>query len=325
MTQLQSRLAARATLALAIVLVAVFATTALAIADSGSTSGDRVWSWWVADPLAILFFAGFGFLYWRGLRDWRRRSRPVRWWQIGSYYLGLVAMFAALVSPLDPLSDQLFSAHQVQHILLRIVGPVLILLGAPLTPVLRGLPHSVRMGVVRPIVSNPAARSIYRWLNHPLWIPVVFLLVLFIWQFPAAHDRALGNLWIHYAMHLSMTSTSMLFWWLIIDPKPHRSSLHYGVRILIMAATILPNTVLGAVITFSDSVLYAGYGAARLWSITALEDQQWGGLIGWLSADMMTVATAAVIFGMWYIREQQPARSRRPGRPAAARRPVTRP
>ena len=294
-------------LAIAVTAVALFtlATAAPAFAHTDQLDAGDVWTSWVPDPLAILLVFGFGYLYARGLRDWWPRSRPVHRWQVVSYYAGLAAMFIVLISPLDPLADHLFFVHQIQHLLLRIAGPVLILLGAPLTPILRGLPHGLRMSVIPPVVSNPLARRAYQWATHPVIIPALFLLVLYVWQFPLAHDAALKSLWVHYLMHLTMTVSSMLFWWLIIDPKPHRSRLHYGVRVLIMAVTILPNTVLGAFIVFAERGLYDGYGLTRPFSIVPLADQRWGGLIMWLSADMMTVSTAAVIFGMWYAREQQ--------------------
>lgn len=290
--------------ALLATLLTVMWSADVAWADAGQVPEGSPWTWWVPDPVGWTLLVVLGYLYAAGLRSWKHRSRPVHRWQVISFYAGLSLLSLALVSPLDPLSDQMFFIHQIQHVLLRIAGPVLLLLGAPLTPVLRGLPGDIRMGAVRRVVSNPAARAIYQQLTHPVWVPVVFLGMLYFWQIPELHDPAVESIWVHYVMHFTMTASGVLFWWLIIDPKPHRSSVHYGVRVLIMGLSVLPNTVLGAIVTFADSPLYQSYGPTRLWGIDALDDQRWGGLIMWLTADMMTVVAAAILFSMWYAREQ---------------------
>ena len=298
---LRSRALAGALLA----TVAVAAFTAPLSASSREPSAEEVWRWWVFDPLAIVTVFGLGILYYRGLKDWKKRSRPVRKWQIASFYTGITVLLLTLVSPLDSLSDQLFIFHNIQHVLLRVTAPALIILGAPLTPVLRGVPIELRMRLIRPLVSNRALRKIYKTLQNPVLVPGLFLLVLFFWALPGPHDAAVENLALHYLMHLTMTSTSFLFWWLIIDPKPHRSNVHYGVRILIMGFTLLPNTVLGAIITFAGSIQYESYGDVRLWGIDPLTDQRVGALLQWLLVDMMSLAVTLVIFGMWYQREQR--------------------
>ena len=289
---------------------AVAAFTVPVSAHSDEPPADGAWGWWVFDPLAIVTVLVLGILYYRGLRDWKKRSRPLHKWQIASFYAGITVLFVALVSPIDPLSDHLFIVHTVQHVLLRIAAPALIILGAPVTPVLRGLPLDLRQGLVRPLVSNRGLRKIYRTLQNPVLVSALFLITLFFWALPGPHDAAVDNIALHYLMHLTMTSTSFLFWWLIIDPKPHRSNVHYGVRILIMALTLLPNTVLGAIITFAGSIQYESYGTVRLWGIDPIDDQRGGALIQWLLVDMMSLMVTIVIFGMWYQREQRADREK---------------
>jgi len=290
-------------------LISAVATTA-ARADAHLPDSSEIWKWWVPDPLAIIVFGGLGYLYYRGLKDWKKRSRPHGRWKVASFYAGLLLMLASLVSPLDPLSDQLFLMHMIQHVIIRAIGPILIILGAPVTPVLRGLPIELRIGLIAPLVSNSKLRKAYSIFQHPVLMPGLFVAVLFFWALPEFHDAAVENLWLHYVMHLSMTSTGLLFWWLIIDPKPHRSKVHYGPRILIMGLTLFPNTVLGAIITFSEAVQYKAYGADRLWGLTQLDDQKGGALIQWFIVDMMALATAIVIFAMWYQKEREDDRRR---------------
>jgi putative membrane protein len=291
-----------------VLLSAVAATVARA--DSHLPDSSDIWKWWVPDPLAIIVFGGLGYLYFRGLRDWKKRSRPHGRWKIASFYVGLLLFLASLVSPLDPLSDQLFLMHMIQHVIIRAIGPILIILGAPVTPVLRGLPIELRMGLIAPLVSSRTLRKAYSIFQHPVLMPGLFVIVLFFWALPEFHDAAVENFWIHYVMHLSMSSTGLLFWWLIIDPKPHRSKIHYGPRILIMGLTLFPNTTLGAIITFSESIQYKAYGVDRLWGIAPLDDQKGGALIQWFAVDMMALAAAIVIFAMWYQRERADDRRR---------------
>jgi len=292
----------------ALLLSAIAATTASANSHLPETSD--IWKMWVPDPLAIFVFGGLGFLYFRGLRDWKKRSRPHGKWKVISFYTGLIFMLGALISPLDPLSDQLFLMHMIQHVIIRAIAPILLILGAPVTPVLRGLPIELRMGLVSPLVSNPMLRKAYSVFQHPVLMPGLFVVVLFFWALPEFHDAAVESFWLHYLMHLTMTSTGLLFWWLIIDPKPHRSKVHFGPRILIMGLTLFPNTTLGAIITFSESIQYKAYGIERLWGVAPLDDQTRGALIQWFAVDMMALAAAIVIFTMWYQQERADDRRR---------------
>ena len=243
-------------------------------------------------------------LYVTGFSRWKRPSHPVMLWQRLCFFSGLFLLFLALQSPIDSLAVHLFSFHQIQHITLRMFGPFLILLGAPLTPMLRGLPRWALLGVVRPIVRNRRARWVYDLITNPVFTTVMFLSVLFIWQLPGAHNAALRNSALHEFMHITMLLSGFLFWWMIVDPKPHRSRLHYGLRILHLGLIIIPNTVLGAAITFSDKVLYQAYAEVEQpISISLLADQQLGAAILWVPGDMMRLIVAGIVMVMWYQNE----------------------
>lgn len=278
-------------------------TTRTASAQSDLLSGGDVATAWSLDPFALLALA-FAWLYIRGLRRWRKRSRTHSRWQTVSFLTGVALIVVALASPIDALADQYFFMHQVQHLLLRMIAPVLIMLGAPLTPILRGLPDSTRDGVVRPLVSSPRPRKFYKLLNHPVLVPSAFMATLLVWQIPGPHNLSVENIWVHYLMHGSMFGTAMLFWWLIIDPKPRRSILHYGIRVLILGLIVIPNTALSAPITLSSNIIYDVYTqSVSGWNITPKVDQVTGGIIMWLLIDMMSVVGAGIVFIMWYQRD----------------------
>jgi len=281
-----------------------------------------IWAMWSIDPIGIVGPLLFSYLYFNGLSRWRSPSHPVRLWQRISFVLGQLTVFAALVSPIDALSDQLFLMHQIQHLMLRVIGPVLILLGAPLTPVLRGLPDGFLYDYVRPITGNQRVRRAYAFITNPLLALSLFIGTLWVWQIQELQNLVVRNTLAHLLMHFTMFASAMLYWWLVIDPAPHRSRIHYGLRVLYVAITIIPNTALGALVVFSSVVLYSAYGeTGHSFNLSALDDQLIGGLILWLPMEMMSVLIAGVVFIMWFMNEEKAATGRAtPGMPRGRRR-----
>ena len=293
---------------LALPLTAVFYLLAAApgvSAHGGIDAGQPLWQAWNSNPAPTIILLIFAYLYANGLANWDRPSHPVNNWQKFSFYTGLLLMFVALQSPLDPISDHLLSFHQVQHFILRMVAPLLILLGAPLTPMLRGLPTWALQGIVRPAVRNPRVRRAYDLATNPVFTVGFFMGSLYLWQFPGAFNLALRNDAVHALMHLTMSGSGFLFWWVVIDPKPHRSRLHYGLRVLYLGLIVLPNTVLGAAITFSDNLIYTAYAdVSQPFGLDLIIDQQLGGLMLWVPGDMMSIVAAGVVMVMWYQNEE---------------------
>jgi len=285
--------------------IQLLAGATIAEAHSGINAGQNPWAAWNANPLPTLILLVVANLYIAGLSKWERPSHPIKLWQKISFFSGLFMLFIALQSPVEALAEHMLSFHQLQHLLLRMFGPLLILLGAPLTPMLRGLPRWALMGVVRPVVGNPRVRRVYELMINPVIATVLFIIILFVWQVPGAHNAALRNAGLHEFMHSTMLASGFLFWWLVVDPKPHRSRLHYGLRILCLGLIIIPNTILGAVITFADHVLYSAYAEVEQpFTISLMTDQQVGGAILWVLGDMMSVLVAGIVMVMWYQREE---------------------
>ena len=180
------------------------------------------------------------------------------------------------------------------------------LAGAPLTPMLRGLPLWVLQGLVKPLVRSPLGHKAYDALTNPVLTTLVFLATLYLWQVPAPHNLAVRNDLVHAVMHTNMLLSGFLFWWLVVDPKPHRSRLHYGLRVLYLGLIVIPNTVLGAAITFQSEPIYDAYRDFPQ-PMTSLPwvDQQLGGLFLWVVGDMMSILIAGVVMAMWYQSEEE--------------------
>ena len=282
------------------------AQTATAHAHGGVDPGDNIWAAWNANPTPSLALFLAAFLYINGLSKSPNPSHPVAFWQRLCFFAGLFAIFLALQSPIDPLAEHQLSIHQVQHLLLRMIGPLLVLAGAPLTPMLRGLPLWMRQAFVRPIVRTRWAHRVYGILTNPIVTTVAFLGTLYFWQVPYLHNLAVRNDLVHEFMHMTLLTSGFLFWWLVIDPKPHRSRLHHGLRVLYLGLIVIPNTLLGAGITFNSNLIYdAYYEYPQPFGMAPLTDQQLGGLLLWVVGDMMSIITAGVVMLMWYQKEQQ--------------------
>ena len=281
----------------------------IASAHQGIPPGHTPLTAWgfITNPVPSLFLLASLYFYINGLNNWPNPTHPISNWQKASFFAGILVLFAALQSPVEPLAEHYFSIHQVQHILVRMVGPLLILLGAPLTPMLRGMPTWLRQGVIRRIVRTAAARWIYLKITNPVFTIVLFLGLLFFWQVPGPHDLAVHNDWVHELMHGTMLISGFLFWWIVVDPKPHRSRLHYGLRVLYLGLIVLPNTLLGAAITFQEGLIYSAYQELpRPWEgFSYLSDQRLGGLTLWVPGDMMCIIGAGIVMFMWYQREME--------------------
>ena len=292
-------------LAIAAILPAVLWLVPSASAHGGIDAGQEPWTAWNTNPLPTILVLLAAYVYLNGLSNWDRPTHPINNWQKASFFFGLFLVFFALQSPLDPISDHLLSFHQVQHFILRMVAPMFILLGAPMTPMLRGMPAWARQGIIKPMARNHYVRQVYRLLTNPIFTIFFFLGSLYLWQFPGAFNLALRNDEVHALMHLTMSVSGFLFWWVIIDPPPHRSRLHYGLRVLYLGLIVIPNTLLGAAITFSDGLIYSAYAdVVQPYGLSLDTDQQLGGLMLWVPGDMMSIVASGIVMVMWYQREE---------------------
>jgi cytochrome c oxidase assembly factor CtaG/ferredoxin len=234
------------------------------------------------------------------LRGWLmlHRALPARFpaWRLFAFAGGLVALWLAIASPLDAFSSLLLSAHMVQHLLLMSVVPPLILLGAPLLPLLRGLPRKIARDGVGPFLIWPALRRFGNTVTHPLTGWIVMAVTLISWHVPAAFDLALRSPGWHKVEHACFLGASILFWWPVVRPFPSRPRWPlWSVPVYLLAADLL-NTGLSAILTFSDRVLYRPYlDVPRLFGTTALSDQSCAGVIMWVPGSLVFLVPAALI------------------------------
>jgi cytochrome c oxidase assembly factor CtaG len=182
----------------------------------------------------------------------------------------------------------------VQHLLLLMVAPPLLLLGKPIPVLLVGAPYDLVHWVARGHARTPWFRALTRTLTIPWVAWTIFTGVMLIWHVPSLYDAALQNTGIHLFEHLCFLLTGILFWWVIIEPFPGPERLAVGWRLVYVLTAMVPGTVLGLIYIFAPAPLYAFYAALpQLWGASALGDQGNAGII-MMTGDDFAMGVAAI-------------------------------
>jgi putative membrane protein len=257
------------------------------------------WCSWTFEPAIVLPIAIAGALYAVGVvRLWHsaRVGVGVRVWECVAFAGGWLALIVALLSPLHPLGEVLFSAHMAQHEVLMIIAAPLLAIANPLLAFVWGLPRPVRSAVGR-FVGAPPVRLLWRAITIPFVAWAVHALALWVWHVPVLFEATLDSEAVHALQHLSFFGTALLFWWTVVR---HRGVLGHGAATLYVFTTSVHTALLGALLTFARTVWYPAYTAtAPAWGLTPLEDQQLGGLIMWIPAGAIYVIAALALIAQW--------------------------
>lgn len=194
---------------------------------------------------------------------------PLRKGHIAAFAAGWSTVAAALFSPLDHAAVSSFGFHMVQHELLMIVAPPLLILGRPFTALAANLPRSALRIAALPLRIPPLAA----WGLHAaaLWIGHV----------PRLFDAGLQSELMHGLQHASFFFSALLFWWTVFR------RVRAGTAALYVLTTMLHAGALAALLTFAPAPIYAA---------TSLEQQQLGGLIMWVPAGYAMLLAALVAF-----------------------------
>jgi cytochrome c oxidase assembly factor CtaG len=212
---------------------------------------------------------------------------------------GLVVTALALLSPLDELSDALFSAHMVQHLLLIMVAAPLCVLGTPLLAMLWAFPDDQRRALGAWWRRARGTRRVVRGLTQPGAAFLIHFVLLWFWHFPRPYQAAVEHEPLHALEHLCFMGSAMLLWWVALQPTGRRRASE-GSAILLMGGTLMQSGVLGAVLMFAQSPWYPVHAAGtRAWGTTVLADQQLAGLLMWIPASAIYLVAAAWLFLRW--------------------------
>jgi cytochrome c oxidase assembly factor CtaG len=233
-------------------------------------------------------------------RGWFRLRRLVPEviapWRPCAFLGGLVALWAAVGSPLAALDEELLSVHMVQHLLLSAVAAPLILLGAPALPLLLGLPRGFVSSGLAPLLRWPPVRVLARVLGQPAVCWSVAMVVFIGWHTPAMFELGLGSEPWHAVEHASFLVSGLLFWWPVVQPWPSTATWPQWTVPLYLFLATLPCDALSAFLAFSDRVVYPAYlSAPRHFGLSVLDDQAYAGALMWLSVTIAYGISAAII------------------------------
>jgi putative membrane protein len=292
-------------------LLIFWASPAAAHGGGAAWTSDAAWT---ADPFILVPVYALGLVYLFGThRLWRHAGfgRGTQPHQLGCFWAGWTILALALLSPLHLLSEQLLSAHMVEHELIMAVAAPLLVLSRPLGTVLWAFPATWRRPAAL-CIAQPL-RSVLTILTVPVIATALHSLVIWFWHVPEMFDAALARPWMHALQHASFLLTAVIFWWAILNvPRANlsTSAVH-------LFATMIAMTALGALITLSPRLLYAAYqNRAEPYGLTSLGDQQLSGLIMWVPGCAIYAVAAICLLGFWLTasRQDSPRSSQRPGR-----------
>jgi len=223
-----------------------------------------------------------------------RMGRRVLPRQAAAFGGGLATILVALNGPVDGLADaRLFSAHMAQHLLLAQVMPPLLLLGLP-------------DWMLRPLVRLPAVGSLARRLTHPLVAFVLYNALLIVIHVPTVFERMVRDEGTHIALHLLLMAAGILTWWPLLSPLPELPRLTYPGQMLYLFMMLIPMAAVSAPITLAPTVIYPWYAEEpHPLGLTALADQELGGLLMWVGAGLYLMCVFSLIFFRWARREDR--------------------
>lgn len=280
----------------------------------------RSWPFEPALTLVLLATAGIYVRGWLSLR----RSNPRRWHfaQPLAFIAGLASIFLALASPIEPFGALLLQVHMLQHLLLMMIAPLFIWLGAPLFPSLIGLPGPIRRYWALPLLRAELLRRFLQKLTSPVCAWVLFAAATWFWHLPQTYELALRSGGWHYIQHSFFLGTGLLFWYPVVQPFPSRPGYSRWLLVPYLILADLQNTLLSAILTFSDRPLYAFYvERPRIWNLSAIDDQATAGVLMWVPGSVVFLVPLFVIVVRLLFGSDEPSKRDRLVRPRLKRIP----
>lgn len=208
--------------------------------------------------------------------------------QRAAFYSSLLILFVTLNGPLHDLSDTfLFSAHMVQHLIMTLVVPPLMIVGTP-------------GWMLRPVLRARGVFAVARRLTTTAACFAIFNLVLAFWHLPPMYNFALTYHPVHIVQHLMFIVASVFMWWPLTSMLPELPRSSYPGQMLYCFLMSIPMSVIAIYIVMADAALYPAYAAApRVWGISPMMDQQTGGLIMWIPSGLFFYSVMTVVFFKW--------------------------
>ena len=217
------------------------------------------------------------------VRGWISTANPA--WRSGNFFMGLLAIWLAVASPLGTLDHAFLTVHMIQHLLLMTIAPPLLFLGAGVLLLWRGLPEFAR-SLLRPLRYLPEVKPVFCWLAATI--------VLAAWHVPALFFLGMQSNGWHLFQHASFFVTGLLFWWPVIRPWPSDTTRPGWPIVVYLFLATLPCDILSGFLVFSERVVYPAYLSSST-SLAVLSDQQCAGALMWTVVTLVYLVAGGIL------------------------------
>ncbi len=259
---------------------------------------------WTFSPVvdAVIVLAAIGY----AAVVMRLRRRGERWpvVRMVSWHAGLACLVLVANSALAIYARQLFTVHMVVHLMMITVVPALLVWAQPIRLLYRGSGRRTRT-----VIDRARLRWPWRALMSARFTVPLYAAVLVLTHLTGFQQAMATNMWIHDAeLLLYLVSGYLLLLPLVGDELTVEPPWPYGLRLLVLAVCVGPDTLVGVTLMMSSTVLAPAYAASRTWGPDALTDQNTAGVIMWLGGDGLMMLLMVVVAGLW-VRSGDSARS----------------
>ncbi|MEV6167337.1 cytochrome c oxidase assembly protein [Streptomyces sp. NPDC051954] len=265
---------------------------------------------WSADPFFLVACLVGIALYAYGVVRLRRRGDA---WPVGrtvAYVIGVLTIALVMCTKLNDYGMVMFSVHMVQHMVISMLSPILILLGAPITLALRALPVAGkgRKGPRELLLAALHSRYM-RIITHPVFTIPLFIASLYALYFTPLFDFLMGSKAGHVTMMVHFLAVGLVFFWPImgVDPGPQRPG--YLMRMLELFAGMPFHAFFGIALMMASTPMIKTYeNPPASLGIDALADQNAAGGIAWAFSEIPSVLVLLALLFQWHASEQRQAR-----------------
>lgn len=294
---------------------ALAALAVTALAAPAHAEGPDPATVWGFDPVLLAMLGAAAWAYIVGAERLAGRKRAVPVWRQAAFWLGLVAVYAALQSPLDRMAGHLYALHAVQQLLLRVVGPLLLAVAVPQSALIAGMTPGARRWLARHLPHRGAVKRTLRALARPFPAGALFIGTLYLWSVPPVLNAALQVPGLHVLLNATAFAAGLFFFLTLFDPRDPPVGAPHGRRQIMLISAALSQIVLGAALTLKPMVVYTAFDAAgRMGGMTALADEATGGFVIWTPTCLILLSCIIAVVVHWNgAEERRWARAQRGG------------
>jgi putative membrane protein len=265
------------------------------------------WPIYLATVLSLAWYA-------KGWLALSPSERPPAW-RTFCFVFGVLSFWFSLQSRVDYYAQHMFFIHRAQHFVLHHLGAFFIALGFAGQVLWKGMPD-----FLKPVVMWKPVQRTVDFIQHPVIAPTLFVAMIYFWLLPSLHTRVMLDKTLYDIMNWTMGVDGILFWALILDPRPSPPARISSLLRLLLIIMVEPlQMVLGAVLSLSMTDFYPVYEiCGRVIDIPAISDQHYGGLIIWLPGTFQSFAAFIIVLVNMRLNEEAEERAKEESAQATA-------